>query len=613
MKRVILVLSLTIATLPVLAGLRSARIGGFVGKRIDDCIAHRVLAQNVDHITDPFKDKNDSASWRTEFWGKWVQGAINSYRYNRDPGLLEKIRHSVESIMATQQPDGYIGNYSPDKHLKQWDVWGRKYTSLGLLSWYRLTGDKKALHSVECLIDHLMTEVGDGEGKASIVKIGNYIGLACSSILEPVIYLYNETGKQKYLDFAKYIVAEWEKPYGPKLITMALNGVGVGERSDHPTNWFSHQNGLKAYEMMSCYVGLLELYKLTGNKTYLDAVEKTVANIVDKEINIAGSGSSFESWCHGKDFQNYPTYHTMETCVTFTWMQLCDKLLEITGKPFYADQIEKTMYNSLMASLKGDASQIAKYSPLEGHRFEGEEQCGLHINCCNANGPRGFAMIPDYALKVTDRSLDINYYGEMEADADMAGTKVKLSQESTYPVGNTSVITVTPESSKEFTLNLRIPAWSAATKVSVNGLPIADICPGSYLPIFRQWKKGDKVEIEFEMPVKVVKLNMTQAFTRGPIVFARDSRFADGFTDESLVVTADKDGIVTGAQTVTSPDFAWITLEIPVTVGQNLEGQDADRKVKLCDFASAGNTWSPDVRYRVWLPETLNIRKKRHY
>ena len=121
--------------------------------------------------------------------------------------------------------------------------------------------------------------------------------------------------------------------------------------------------------MMSCYVGLLELYKLTGNPAYLDVVEKAVGNIIDKEINIAGSGSSFESWYHGKDFQTRPTYHTMETCVTFTWMQLLDKLLSLTDKPSYADQIERTMYNALMASLKDDASQIAKIQPYRRASF----------------------------------------------------------------------------------------------------------------------------------------------------------------------------------------------------------------------------------------------------
>lgn len=590
---------------------KSVRLSGFVGDRINSCIETRVLGQDVEHITDPFKHKNDTASWQTEFWGKWVQGAIASYRYNQDPALKAKIAKSVEDIIATQQPDGYIGNYAPEAHLKQWDVWGRKYTALGLLHWYKLTGDKKALDATRKLIDHLMTEVGPDA--TPIETVGNYHGMAASSVLEPVVYLYNETGDKKYLDYALYIVDSLENPDGSKLISKALAGEDVAARFPHPADWFSPENGQKAYEMMSCYVGLIELYKVTGNKAYLDAAERAVENIIEKEINIAGSGSSFESWYHGKEFQTLPTYHTMETCVTFTWMQILDKLLEITGKSSYADEIEKTVYNALLASLKDDASQIAKYSPIVGHRFEGEEQCGLHINCCNANGPRGFALIPEFAVKSNGKDeVFVNYLGEMNSELLLGKNRVALTQQTAYPATDNIKITVDPSKETEFTLNIRIPLWSAKSQVKVNGKDVPNVIPGAYAAIDRKWKKGDVVEVSFDMPVKLNRLNNQVAVTRGPIVFARDSRIGDGFVDETVAV-ADKDGIISDAEVVEAPGFAWLAVSVPVTVGANLEGTDAERKITLCDFASAGNTWDPAVRYRVWLPETLNIKLKRNY
>lgn len=117
-----------------------------------------------------------------------------------------------------------------------------------------------------------MTQVGSG--KTSIVATGNYIGMPSSSILEPVMYLYNRTKEVRYLDFAKYIVAEWETPEGPQLISKAIADVPVANRFPHPKVWFSRENGQKAYEMMSCYEGLLELYKVTRNPLYLSVVEK---------------------------------------------------------------------------------------------------------------------------------------------------------------------------------------------------------------------------------------------------------------------------------------------------------------------------------------------------
>ena len=94
-----------------------------------------------------------------------------------------------------------------------------------------------------------------------------------------------------------------------KLITKAINGVPVAARFPHPFDWFSPENGQKAYEMMSCYIGLLELYKVTHNAAYLDAVQKTVNDIANTEINVAGSGSAFESWYSGRKYQTSPTYH----------------------------------------------------------------------------------------------------------------------------------------------------------------------------------------------------------------------------------------------------------------------------------------------------------------
>ena len=92
---------------------------------------------------------------------------------------------------------------------------------------------------------------------------------------------------------------------------------------------------------MSCYEGLLELYRITGEPIYLKSAEMAVQNIIDTEINVAGSGTAFECFYHGGQRQTEPTYHTMETCVTFTWIKLCNNLLRLTANPMYADQIEK--------------------------------------------------------------------------------------------------------------------------------------------------------------------------------------------------------------------------------------------------------------------------------
>ena len=345
---------------------RILNIEGYPGEIIDKCIDKRIMGQDVDHLIEPFKLKNETSCWQSEFWGKWMLSAVAAYQYKNDPALMEKMKYAVSGLLATQLPDGHIGNYGPDTQLTGWDIWGRKYSMLGLIKYYEISMDKKALKAATLVADKLISQVGPG--KVNIVKTGFYRGMPSSSVLEPIVYLYNHTGNEKYLDFANYIVQQWETEDGPKLIRKALEGIDVKDRFSAPEKWWSWENGQKAYEMMSCYDGLLELYKVTKNPDYLEAIIKTVDNIIETEINIAGSGSAFECWYGTAANQTRPTYHTMETCVTITWMKLCNSLLELTGDPKYADQIELSFYNALMASMKFDASEIAKYSPLEGVR-----------------------------------------------------------------------------------------------------------------------------------------------------------------------------------------------------------------------------------------------------
>ncbi len=593
----------------------STKIGGYLGERMDACAKVRVMGEDVDALVAPFNIKTETRRWQSEFWGKWMLGAVLTYRNNKDPELLKKIKHAVDGLLKSQSPDGYIGNYAPEARLQQWDVWGRKYSMLGLMSYYDLTGDKKVLDAAKRLADYTLTELGPG--KTDIIKTGNYRGMASGSILEPMIFLYKRTGEQRYLDFAEYIVAQWESEDGPKLISRA--DVPVAERFPHPVQvlkkgWFSPDNGQKAYEMMSCYEGLLELYRLTGDRKYLDAVEKTVQNIIDTEINIAGSGSAFECWYHGCACQTQPTYHTMETCVTMTWMKLCQTLLGVTGNPKYADQIELSTYNALLASMKDDASQIAKYSPLEGKRTPGEEQCGMKINCCNANGPRAFALLPQVAVMPLEKEdgLTINLYGNIESEQKLAsGKKVKLRMTTNYPVDESVKIEILDTDTTEpFIIMLRVPSWSGKTAIAFGDKKVdGDVKPGDYFPLKGNWVEGTTITLNFDVRGRVLRRNNSFALMKGPVVLARDSRFNDGFVDETAR-PAEKDGFIELTPVTEKPAGVWMAFTAPLVLGTDLEGEAKHPKqIKFCDFASAGNTWEDSVRYRVWIPETLNVMK----
>lgn len=585
--------------------IQNVHLRGYVGKRIDDCVRHRVMGQQVEDLIAPFRQQDETQGrWASEFWGKWVQGAIASFQYNKAPELYSKIRESQQLLMDCQLPNGYIGDYVPEKETTGWDIWGRKYTLLGLLKWYRLSGDKKALKAACRLLDYTLTQVGPD--KKSIYQCGLYRGMPPASILEPVMFLYNDTGDDRYLKFAQYIVRSGEEDGGPHLLAKA--DVPVHKRFPLQSGqmWWSWENGQKGYEMMSCYIGMLELYKVCKNPELLEAACKTWQHILDEEINITGGACSKECWFNGKALQTFPASHTMETCVSFTWMQFCERLLEITGDSKYADQLELTAYNALMASMKHDGTQIVKYVPLEGFRREGEHQCDVPINCCNANGTRAFAMIPRVAYKTRgNERLDVNLFIPSEATLRIGKSVICLKQETHYPQTGESEIIIDKIEGKQqspiFQIAIRIPQWAVTASIEVNGVPEQEVKPGTYCVLARSWKQNDCIRICLDMTPRLYRQQQKIAVKRGPIVLARDSRFADGFVDEVLVPES-TDETVTLTPCPTSENV-WMAFKMPVCTGTYQDGPNDRKEIILCDFASAGNTWDERYRYRVWLPE----------
>lgn len=583
-------------------GVKEVKLAGYIGGRIDGCIEKRVLGQSVDELVEPFKAQDETKGrWASEFWGKWIQGAVASYEYNHDPALLEKIKEGERKLIATQLDDGYIGDYDKEHQLHGWDVWGRKYTLLGLVKCYRLTGHKEALEAACKLLDYTISQIGP-DSSTPIYKTGYYRGMPPLSILEPVTYLYDETGKPAYLQFAKLIAEQMNSPEGPMLIDKADTPVSQRFVLKPGDSWWSFDNGQKGYEMMSCYIGLLEMYRLTGNSQYLQVALTTWNHILREEINITGGACSLECWYGGHGKQTHPASHTMETCVTFTWMQFCERLLQITGDTKYVDQIERTMYNALMASMKHDNSQIVKYVPLEGFRREGEHQCDVHINCCNANAPRAFAMIPRVTYRVPNKDrIDINLYMPSQAILQIGKRTFTLTQQTGYPASNEVKITVAPDKTTQANIALRIPGWTPNAIVKVNGETMQGVASGEYYVINRQWNAGDEITLTMEMPAHLVSLNQSVAIERGPIVYARDSRFNDGFVDE-VVTIPNKDGIIQMKTEENGKDM-WITVSVPMVRGTYNDASTDTRHIRLCDFASAGSTWDERIRYRVWLPK----------
>lgn len=589
-------------------------LNGFVGDKMKASYENRILAQDAERLIEPFTVRDEHSCWQGEFWGKWFTSAVLAYRYIPTPELADKLKQAAYGLMETQTNDGYIGNYAPESRLKAWDIWGRKYCMLGLIAYYDITNDEKALESAAKEADFLIKELNDKNSK--IVLMGNHRGMAASSVLEPICQLYVRTGNKKYLQFAEEIVSQWETDEGPQLISKA--DIPVSQRFPKPVdNWYGWEQGQKAYEMMSCYEGLLELFRITGKEEYKEAVEKTWQSIIDSEINIAGSGSAMEAWFSGREKQTIPIAHYQETCVTATWIKFNQQLLRLTGEAKYADEIERTFYNALLGAMKPDGSDWAKYTPLSGQRLEGSEQCGMGLNCCNASGPRGLFTIPQTAVMQSEDGAYINFYIDGTYNLiSPENQEFAIVQNTNYPVSGKIDLNLVLEKDENMEIALRVPFWSTNYKILINGnteYEASNVLPGNYTKLKRKWKNNDKITIEFEMQGKIHRSGNTHeyvAITRGPIVLCRDERIGKPALEAILTPIINEKGNIDLVKEESSDPEVYMIFSAQFIPESYTEQGSQPIKVNLCDYASAGNSSYSFPFFKVWLPQLYNPRNQ---
>jgi DUF1680 family protein len=580
-------------------------LSGWWGEQLTTCYQGRMMKQSIPELIEPFTKRTEKKVWQSEFWGKWFTSAMLAYHYQPTPELKKRLDEAVAELLKTQTADGYIGNYAPEAQTSNWDIWGRKYVLLGLLAYYDVTHDERVLKAAMAEADYTYKQVV-GPGGKNIATCGCWQGMAASSILEPITLLYRVTGEARYLEFAKGIVAQMEGEKGPRLVQKALDKVTVYEmfpKPDAAKKGYSSGGDSKAYEMMSCYEGLLELYRTTGEKNFLQAALNVNADIAATEMTVLGSGSSWERWNSGRMKQCVPVSFWMETCVAATWIKFNAQLLRLTGDAQYVDRIEQCAYNALMASQKDDGTGWAHYNPLAGIRGPAPLHCNMNMNCCVASGPRALMLLPALAVMQDAEGVVVNFYNSGKAKTG----KALLSIAGDYPKQGPVSIALDPVTETEWTLKLRIPAWSRKTTVTINGKAIEGAVAGCYLPIRRVWKKGDTIALNVDYSTYRVKDPSGTAHVcvqRGPVILTLDRRLVQTHTNAGSITIAADAADVIAARLVSEagPFKANIVLDIPAVTG---DGKPCS--VRLCDYASAGNPWGEASGYRVWLPQPINL------
>ena len=551
--------------------------------------------------------------WRCEYWGKMMRGACMILSYTKSNGFYRIIEASVRDMLTAQEENGRFSTYTLDTEFTSWDLWGRKYVMLGMQYFLDICRDDELYSEIQSALvrhaDYIIDHIGPD--KKEICKASrHWQGLNSCSILEPMIRLYRMTGDKKYLDFSEYIISTGFID-GGNIIDLAY----VNERKPH------QYPVVKAYEMMSCFEGLLQYYCLTGNEKHKRAILNFGYRIIECELSVIGcSGCTHELFDYTALKQTQTDYEgiVQETCVTVTWMKFAEALLELSGDPIFADAIEQSFYNSYLGSfnteriltgrypVKNDLPQFLpfdSYSPLvadtRGRQIGGYNLLpdGTFYGCCACIGAAGSGIIPYYALMKDSDGLILNFYEKGRYTAHLeSGERVDIVVGGAYPTDGRITVKLGLEKNTSFALKLRIPAWCDEPSLSVCGEKCEVI--GGYTSVEREWKNGDTLTLDLPMTVTRIlppagarNEHKFAAYKRGPLVLAADARLCDPYS--KIDILCDSNGHAEG-EVVYCPEIP--ESEICVSLDTR-----SGKKVRLINYSSAGKTWSKESACAAWL------------
>lgn len=469
---------------------------------------------------------------------KALEGIAYSLINYPNPELERKADEWIDKFAAAQEPDGYINTfYTLTGRDKRWtnmdkhEMYCAGHMMEAAVAYYKATGKRKLLDVSIRMADHMMDRFGPG--KRHWVPGHEEIELA-------LVKLYEVTNREKYLDFAYWLLEERGHGHGSKGTEGTWNPMYY--QDEMPVRELSTING-HAVRAMYLFCGMADVAALKNEAAYVDALNRLWDDVVLTKMYLTGGiGSSRhnEGFTEPYDLPNHEAY--CETCASVGMVYWNSRMHQLTGDSKYMDVLERSMYNGALAgvSLKGDlffyVNPLASYG--DHHRKE-----WYGTACCPSQISRFLPSIGNYIYGTSERAVWVNLYIGNKADVNTGKETMTLVQETSYPWdGN---VTLTVESLKKSVrkeFRLRIPGWCKNYTVAVNGESITDpLIEKGYLVIDRKWKSGDKVTLALDMPAETVQADPRvkensgkRAVQRGPIVYCAEETDNPSFDELTL-------------------------------------------------------------------------------
>ena len=556
---------------------------------------------------------------------KTIEGA--SYILQAFPDKkLEAYIDSVLDIIATaQEPDGYLytARTRNPEHPHSWskatrwsgeeidshELYNLGHMVEGAIAHFQATGSRKFLDIAIRYADCVCREVGPNPGQACVVPGHQIAEMALAK-------LYLVTGDKKYLDEAKFfldyrakttIVRDYSQAHKP--VIEQDEAVGHAVRATY------------------MYAGMADVAALTGDTSYVNAIDRIWDNIVSKKYYITGGiGATNRGEAFGKNYELPNATAYCETCAAIGNVYVNHRLFLLHGESKYYDVLERTLYNGLLSgvSLQGDGFFYP--NPLESTGGY-ERQPWFGCACCPSNICRFIPSLPGYVYAVKDRNVYVNLFLPNKGEVMLDGKKVMLSQTTEYPWNGDVQLRIDRNQAGQFALKLRIPGWVRGEVVPsdlykyvdgkklgytcyVNGekLEVSPAADG-YLTIERRWKKGDVVSLHLDMEPRVVRAHENVeadrdmiAVERGPIVYCAEH--PDNNFDIMASIMNQKPKFATGSTEIAGTKVVTVSTDVQ-TFSFDSDGKvkTADQTLTLIPYYAWCHRGGGNMR--VWLPQNL--------
>ena len=477
---------------------------------------------------------------------KWLEAASYSLMLRPDPELEKDMDELIEIIGKAQQEDGYLDTYFIlGNRDKRWtnlqeahELYCAGHMIEAAVAHYEATGKTTLLSIMEKNVDCICNTFGKGKKR----------GFPGHPEIElALIKLYRATGKEKYLELAKYFIDE--RGTEPNLYAEEKEKRGwVVWNSDALDRAYT-QNQAPVREQKDAtghavravylYTGMAGVAKETGDESLVRACETLWESITGKRMYISGgigSCANGEAFTADYDLPNDMAYS--ESCASLGLMFFARKMLEIKKDSKYSDVMERALYNCVLSGMSLNGKNFFYVNPLEVNpEYDGKVTNYKHVlpvrpswygcACCPPNIARTLASLNRYVFSQEGDTVYSHLFigGELELE----GSAAKINVTTAYPYGNK--VTYTFDGGTDISLAVRIPDWSENTSIRLNGREIKPEIKLGYAYIEGGFRSGDSIELELDFTPRKIYANVllrenqgAVAVQRGPLVYCIEQK-----------------------------------------------------------------------------------------